>query len=221
MLQRRGCLGGALGPYAIDPHRPRNVLELLLANILEDDFNTPVHILLPPARNANPARFGQSFQSRRYVHAVAPNVSAVDNDVTGVDAHTELDPLLLRQAGVTLAHRTLDVDGPAHRGYHAGKFHQQTVADDPHDTAAVFCYFGIDNFASINFERRVGTLLTDAHQPAVAGNIGREDGGQMPFNVRVGHSIVPDIEQSLWSGARCVYRATISALGHLPTPACL
>ena len=37
------------------------------------------------------------------------------------------------------------------------------------DPAAVFRYFGIDDFVSIHFERRVSTLLISAHQPAVAG----------------------------------------------------
>src|SRR5262245_2428317 len=186
-MQRRRRLPCPLEPHSVDPHWPRNVLELLLAYIVEGDFETPVDILLHPARNTNSARFGQSFQSCRYVHAVAPNVSAVNYDVPGVDAHTELDPLLLRQAGVSLADRTLDVDGPAHRRYHAGKFHQQTIADDPHDAAAVFRYFGIDDFVAIHFERRVSAFLISAHQPAVACNIGREDGGQTPFDVRVGH----------------------------------
>jgi hypothetical protein len=72
----------------------------------------------------------------RHVYAVAPYVSALDDDVTGIDAHAELDPLLLWQVGVTLAHRALDLGGPAHRRYHAGKLYQQPIADDPHDPAA-------------------------------------------------------------------------------------
>jgi hypothetical protein len=91
----------------------------------------------------------------------------------------------------------LDFDGPADRRYHAGKFNQQPIADDPHYPAAVFSYFWIDDFASIQFERRVSTFLISAHQPAVAGDIGREDGGQTPFDVRLGHSTVP--------GSRRVY----------------
>ena len=152
-VQRGRCLRGALELHAIHPHRPRNVLELLLAYVLEGDFETPVDILLHPARNANPTRLSQSFQSCSHVHAVAPYVSAVDDDVTGIDAHTELDPLLLRHAGVTLAHRALNLDGPAHRRYHASKFYQKPITDDPHDPAAVFRYFGINDFASIRFER--------------------------------------------------------------------
>ena len=178
---------------------------------------TPVDILLHPARNADPTWFGQSFQSCSHVHAVAPYVSAVDDYVTSVNAHTELDPLLLGQAGVTLAHRALYLDGPTHRRYDAGKFYQQPIADDPHNPAAVFRYFGINDFVSILFERRVSTLLINAHQPAVAGNIGREDGGQTPFDVRPGHRVVPDFEPSLWSGELRVYRATMSALGQKQT----
>src|SRR5262245_24975076 len=117
-------LCGTLETDSIDPHRPRNVLELLLANILEGDFETSMDILLHAARNANPARFGQSLKPCRDVHAVAPYVGAVNDDVARVDAHAELDPLLLGQIDVTLIHRALDFDGPAHRRNHAGKFYQ-------------------------------------------------------------------------------------------------
>ena len=47
-------LRGALEPHSVDPHRPSNVLELLLANILEGDFETPVDILLHPAETQIP-----------------------------------------------------------------------------------------------------------------------------------------------------------------------
>src|SRR5262249_45123007 len=106
------CLCGTLEPDSIDPHRPRNVLELLLANILEGDFETSLDILLHAARNGNPARLRQSLKPCRDIHAVAPYVGAVDDDVAGVDAHTELDPLLLRQVDVTFIHRALDFNGP-------------------------------------------------------------------------------------------------------------
>jgi hypothetical protein len=48
-------------------------------------------------------------------------------------------------------------------------------------------------------------LLISAHQPAIAGNIGREDGGQTPFDVRAGHSIVPDFQaEFMVEGALCL-----------------
>src|SRR6516165_3243834 len=109
-LQRRRRFGGAIEQHAIHSDGPRNVLELLLAYILEADFETSVDILLHPARNANPTGFGQSLQTCRHVHAVAPYVGAVDDEVTCVNAYTKLYSLLLGQAGIALAHRALNLD---------------------------------------------------------------------------------------------------------------
>ena len=39
------------------------------------------------------------------------------------------------------------------------------------------------------FEGCEGAFLVSAHQPAVAGDVGREDGGQPPFDPRLGHKI--------------------------------
>jgi hypothetical protein len=36
---------------------------------------------------------------------------------------------------------------------------------------------GIDKLASESLQRRKGAFLVNTHQPAVAGDIGREDGG--------------------------------------------
>ena len=61
-------------------------------------------------------------------------------------------------------------------------------------------YLGIDDFASVGLERCESTFLVNAHQAAVAGNIGCEDGGQPPFNARLCHEDCPyprDFEPSL------------------------
>jgi hypothetical protein len=42
----------------------------------------------------------------------------------------------------------------------------------------VFGNLGIDEFATASLERSESTFLVNAHQPAVAGNIGREDGSR-------------------------------------------
>ena len=49
VMQRRRSFYGALEAHSVDPNQPRDVLELLLANILEANLDTPVHILLHPS----------------------------------------------------------------------------------------------------------------------------------------------------------------------------
>jgi hypothetical protein len=85
----------------------------------------------------------------------------------------------------------LDFHGAAHCIDCAWKFNECTVTRRLDETAAMLRYLGIDDFTSVGPERCESTFLVNAHQAAVAGNIGREDGGQSPFNTRLGHEDCP------------------------------
>ena len=111
--------GGAAGPppldaNAIDPHRPRDVLELALAGILKATSSLPCTSSCTRPDTQMPPGSRQRLQSRRHVHAVAPHVVAIDDDVAEVDADAELDPLLRRNVGIALGHAALDLDRAAH-----------------------------------------------------------------------------------------------------------
>jgi hypothetical protein len=60
---------------AVYAHGAGNVLQLLLAEILEGEIEFPSGILLYPSRHANPARVGQAFEPRRNIDAVAKDVA--------------------------------------------------------------------------------------------------------------------------------------------------
>ena len=49
----------------------------------------------------------------------------------------------------------------------------------------------IDELAAVRLQTRERAFLVIADQPAVAGDIGREDGGQPPLNAILGHSTSP------------------------------
>src|SRR6516162_4802869 len=76
------------------PHRPRNVLDLLLAEIVEGDVEAVAHLLVRRGTEANPARLGQRFEPGRYVDAVAKDVAVLDDDVADIDAHAKFDAAL-------------------------------------------------------------------------------------------------------------------------------
>ena len=61
----------------------------------------------------------------------------------------------------------------------------------------MFGDLGIDEFASARLERCESAFLVNAHQPAVAGDIGREDGSQPPFDALLGHRDHPSIQIEL------------------------
>jgi hypothetical protein len=80
----------------------------------------------------------------------------------------------------------------------------------------VFGDFGIDEFATACLERSESAFLVNAHQPAVAGNVGSEDGSQPPLDTRLGHKYRPpyrDLELSLRPGAKCVYQGNDVRVG--------
>ena len=74
-------------------HRLGNVLEGLLAQVIEGDLDLAADLPIGVIGDANAARLGDAFQPRRDVDAVAEDVVAVDDDVADIDADAELDPV--------------------------------------------------------------------------------------------------------------------------------
>jgi hypothetical protein len=73
----------------------------------------------------------------------------------------------------------------------ARKFDQRTIPRGLYDTAAIFRDLGIDQFAAASLERRESSFLVIAHQAAIAGDIGREDGSEPSFDACLGHEDRP------------------------------
>ena len=96
----------------------------------------------------------------------------------------------LRHVDVALAHAALNLDGTAHRRYHARELHQQSVASDPNNTAAVFRYFGLDKFAPVCLPLGERAFLVRTDQPAVASHIGRENGHEPSLHSLSPHNLL-------------------------------
>jgi hypothetical protein len=86
---------GGLRSHPGGPDR-RNVLERLLAEVIEDEVESSCGILLHARRNTNGTGLGQTFETCRDIDAVAKDIAVLDNDVALVDADTELDAPLRR-----------------------------------------------------------------------------------------------------------------------------
>ena len=70
--RRRWALGGGAGvANPVDPHRPGDVLDLLLAQILEDEGQPVAHVVVDRVGDEHPAGIGQGFEPRGDVDAVA------------------------------------------------------------------------------------------------------------------------------------------------------
>ena len=85
--------GSRVDADAVGVHRSRDVLDLLLAHVLEGEAQLVAHLVAHHAADADAAGLGQGFQPRGDVDAIAEDVVAVDDDVAEIDADAELDAL--------------------------------------------------------------------------------------------------------------------------------
>jgi hypothetical protein len=67
--------------HGVDPHGPRDVLQRFLAEIREFRLDAAADMLMGRSRNANAAGFGDPFQPRGDVDAVADKIPALDDHV--------------------------------------------------------------------------------------------------------------------------------------------
>ena len=164
--------------HPVDMHQPGNVLDLLLAQIVEDKGQPVAHLVVDCIGDEHSAGIGQGFDPRGDVDAVAIEVVALDDHIAEIDADAQFDAAVRSGAGVALRHRLLHLDRAAHRIDDAGKFHQQPVAGGLDDAAAVFGDFRIEKLAAQRLEAFERAFLVRPHQPRIPGHISGEDCGE-------------------------------------------
>ena len=162
-----------------DPHRPCDVLELPFACILEGDIELAPNLAVCVIGDANATGRRQSLQTRRYIHAVAENVTSIDDDVADIDAHAELDALLIWHLCIALGHPALDIKSAAHCVHYAAKLSQHPVPGVLDDPATVFGNLGIDKSAQMVLKLDVRALFVHTGQSAVAGHIGGQTASRL------------------------------------------
>src|SRR6516162_2938855 len=175
----RASTASGLQYDAIGAQRAGDVLQILLAHIVDGDLDLTADLLISGGRKADAAGLGDGFQARGDVDAVAEDVVAVGQHVADIDADAELDPPLGRLVG-GCCHATLHSDGATHRVDDTGELDQQPVARGLDDAAPMSADFGVDQLPAQDAQPRQSPLLVIADEPAVAGDIGRQDGGDPP-----------------------------------------
>ena len=94
----------------VDTHRTRDVLQLVLAQVLEGKVETVAHLVVDRLRDEHAPRLGEPFEPCRDVDAVAVNPGLVVDDVPEVDADAEQHPTMLGHFLVAHRHDVLDLD---------------------------------------------------------------------------------------------------------------
>jgi hypothetical protein len=190
-LQLRFSLDFPLHRNAIDAHRTGDVLDLLLAEIVEGEVEAVAHLLVRRGAEADPARLGQRFEPGGNVDAVAEDVAVLDDDVADIDAHAKFDAPLCRCCGVAGDHLALQLDRTAHRVDDARELDEETVAGGLDDAPPMLGDFGIAQFAAHCPQRRERALFVLAHQPRIAGDIDRQDRRQPALDPPFAHLTRP------------------------------
>src|SRR5579864_5819731 len=96
-------------------HRAGDVLEALLADVLEGEVEAAGGVFLDAGRDADATGLGQGFEARGNVDPIAEDVAVLDDDVADIDADAELDVLGGRDASGPFCDGALPVDRTAQR----------------------------------------------------------------------------------------------------------
>src|SRR6516165_12636756 len=164
------------------PYRPGNVLDLLLAQILEAKGQPVAHLIVDRVGDEHPTGVGQGFDPRRYVDAVAIEVVTLDDHVAKIDANAPFDAAVRGDTRVSLGHRLLHRDGTAYRIDDAGKLHQQAITRGLDDATLVLGDLRIDELAAERLEAFECPLLVRLHQPRIPRHIGGKDRREPTFD---------------------------------------
>jgi hypothetical protein len=104
------------------------------------------------------------------------DVSVLNDDVAQVDPYAEYNPLFLGNAGIACGHPALDRDRTGDGLYDARKLDQEAIPGCLYDPALVLGELGIDQFAAMGSEPGESSGLVLAHEAAISGHIGGENG---------------------------------------------
>src|SRR5438477_152434 len=114
----------------------------------ECEVNFPGSVFVHPRRHANPTRFGQPFQTGGDIDAVAEDIAVLDDDISDIDADSELDPLRESDAGIPDGHPLLHLYGAAQRVYDAAKLDEETVARRFDQSTVMLGDLGVDHLGA-------------------------------------------------------------------------
>ena len=96
----------------------------MLADVFEAEVEFAYGILLHSGRNADPAGFGQRFQPRRNIDAVAKDIAIFGDDIADVDANAKFDPIVAGDRHIAFSHCSLYRGCAAQCIDHTGEFDQ-------------------------------------------------------------------------------------------------
>ena len=176
--------GRAIELHPIDRDGLADVLDLLLPHRLKAEREFRFNLLRHLAGNADAARVGKLLETGRDVDTVAMPIRALHDHFAEVDSNANIDALILRLAGVSLRHSSLDIDRALNRVDDAAELGQKAIAHELEDAAAMLRYRRFNEFIAVSLDPLKGFRFVLLHQAAVADDVSGENGGELAFHER-------------------------------------
>src|SRR6516164_3330338 len=107
---------------------PGNILQRLLARILDIERNPVARVVQDCLRDTDAAGICERLKSRRDVHTVPKDVMRFDDHVAHIDAHTESDAPILYIVACKLLDAGLELQRGSNRLDCTRKLRQEPVA---------------------------------------------------------------------------------------------
>src|SRR4029450_9822991 len=114
-----------------------NVLQFLRPERSINERQLALDLFVGLGGNTNTAGFGETFEARCNVHAIAVDIVVIDDDVTNIDADSKFNPVTLRDVGVTFCHGALNINSTTYGIHCAREFNQGAIAGILNDMAMV------------------------------------------------------------------------------------
>src|SRR6516225_9676902 len=172
---------------AIDPNWAVNILDPSISRVFEKKTRMPAQLFADGRCDRYPTGFCQPFEPGSNIDAVAVNAIVLDDDIARIDADAQLQ--LAVAGGIIVGGQTaLDIDGAIHGVDGAVELNEEAVALAAEKSTLVQRDSWFDHGFDAIGKPDVCAFLVDAHQTAIADDIGEKNRRKLPFEANVFHS---------------------------------
>jgi hypothetical protein len=162
----------------VDPNRPRDVLEAVVANIDERLFDLVPDLPICVLGETDRTWGGDPLEPRSNVDPVAHQIAVAFLDyVADMDSYAKLNAPVLLHAGVALDHAALHFDRAADCVDHAAELDEDAVARALDGPTVMRSDGGIDQIAAETAKARENPILVRSCKPGIADDVGHQDRG--------------------------------------------
>jgi hypothetical protein len=168
---------------AISTNGAGDILQRLLAHIVEHKVDLASYIFLHAGRDANSTRLGDAFKTCGDVNAVTENVAVLLHNVADINSDAKQNPAVLGFPDVAASHFSLNCDSATHSVDRTCELDEKPVTRRLDDSPAVTGDTRIQHITTMRGQPRQRPFFVDFHQSTVASHIGGKDCRKLPLHM--------------------------------------